>query len=234
VAKPRTAKGRAVETARRLAELYPGSAKDLCELDFESPFQLVVATVLSAQTTDERVNSVTPALFKRYPTPADLAVADPAELEEIIHSTGFFRSKAKSLIGLASAVEERFDGNVPTEMEDLVGLPGVGRKTANVIRSVAFGLPGLAVDTHVARLSKLLGLTSSIDPVKIESDVTVLLPPREWGAFGLRMILHGRRVCIARRPRCGECAMAEFCPSAFKTIVPASVRKASARAAKAE
>lgn len=214
MAKPRTPKGRAAETARRLAELYPGTVRDLCELDFQTPFQLLVATVLSAQTTDERVNSVTPALFRRYPTPADLGAANPDELEEIIHSTGFFRSKARSLMGLGRALEERFRGQVPETMESLVTIPGVGRKTANVIRSVGFGLPGLAVDTHVTRLTRLLGLTDSDDPVRIESDVCALLPAREWGTLGLRIILHGRRVCVARRPRCGECALADFCPSA--------------------
>lgn len=220
-----------MEAARRLSLLYPGTARELCELDFDTPFQLLVATVLSAQTTDERVNSVTPVLFERYPTPADLAAADPAEVEKIIHATGFFRQKTKSLIGLASALDERFGGEVPTAMEDLVTLPGVGRKTANVIRSVAFGLPGLAVDTHVARLSKLLGLTTSTDPVKIESDVCALLPPGEWGSFGLRLILHGRRTCVARRPRCAECLLADFCPSAGTPTVPAGARKAARRAA---
>jgi endonuclease-3 len=214
MAKPRTAKGRAAETARRLAALYPGAAAELCELRFESPFQLLCATVLSAQTTDERVNSVTSTLFARYPAPADLAAADPEELEKIIHSTGFFRAKARSLIGLAREIEDRFGGQVPPAMEDLVTLPGVGRKTANVIRSVGFGLPGLAVDTHVTRLARLLGLTESSDPVRIEADVCALLPAREWGALGLRLILHGRRTCVARRPRCPECALSDFCPSA--------------------
>ena len=212
--KPRSAKGRAAETYRRLSELYPGTAPELCELDFQTPFQLLVATVLSAQTTDERVNSVTPKLFARYPTAADLAAAEPDELEEIIRSTGFFRSKARSLMGLARELEERFGGRVPEAMEDLVTLPGVGRKTANVIRSVAFGLPGLAVDTHVTRLTGLLGLTESQDPVKIESEVCALLPPAQWGSLGLKLILHGRRVCIARRPRCADCVLNDFCPSA--------------------
>jgi len=219
--KPRTAKGRASETDRRLAGLYPGTAQELCELDFETPFQLTVATVLSAQTTDERVNSVTPAVFKRYPGPGDLAAADPAEVEQIIYPTGFFRSKTKSIISLGAAIEGRFGGEVPTETADLVTLPGVGRKTANVIRSVGFGLPGLAVDTHVARLTRLLGLTASTDPVKIEADVCALLPAASWGSFGLRVILHGRRVCVARRPRCADCALADFCPSAFKVVLPA-------------
>lgn len=232
MAKPRTPKGRAAETARRLADLYPGTAKELCELDFNTPYQLLVATVLSAQTTDERVNSVVPGLFARYPDPADLAAAVPDELEELIRPTGFFRAKARSLIGLASALEERFAGEVPTAIEDLVTLPGVGRKTANVIRSVGFGLPGLAVDTHVTRLTRLLGLTDETDAVKIESDVCKLLPPREWGAFGLRVILHGRRVCVARRPRCADCALNDFCPSAGVASVTGAT-KAAARAASA-
>lgn len=213
VAKPRTAKGRARETARRLADEYPGTVQDLCALDFKTPFQLLVATVLSAQTTDERVNMVTPKVFARYPEPADLAAADTAELEDIIHSTGFFRSKSKSLMGLGKALDERFGGEVPDDIADLVTIPGVGRKTANVILSVGFDKPGLAVDTHVTRLSRLLGLTESSDPVRIESDVCSLLPPDEWGRFGLRLILHGRRVCIARRPRCSDCVLADFCPS---------------------
>lgn len=219
---PRTPKGRARETAKRLAVEYPGTAKDLCALDFETPFQLVVATVLSAQTTDENVNKATPALFARYPEPADLAAADPEDVEKLIHSTGFFRSKARSIIGLSKALEERFGGQVPDDMDDLDTLPGVGRKTANVILSVAFGKPGLAVDTHVTRLTRLIGLTESTDPVKIESDVTAMLPPEEWGAFGLRLILHGRRVCIARRPRCPDCVLNDFCPS---STVLASARR---------
>lgn len=230
VTRPRSPKGRAVETVRRLGELYPGTAKDLCELNFDAPFQLIVATVLSAQTTDERVNSVTPRLFARYPSPADLAAADPAEVEEIIRQTGFFRSKAKNLIGLGRALDERFEGEVPTALEDLVTLPGVGRKTANVIRSVAFGLPGLAVDTHVARVTRLLGLTESTDPVQIEADVCALIPARDWGAFGLTVILHGRRVCNARRPLCEECVLSDFCPSAG---LPAITKMAAAKQAAA-
>jgi endonuclease-3 len=170
--------------------------------------------VLSAQTTDVRVNLVTPGLFVRYPGPADLAAADPDELEVLIHSTGFFRSKARSLIGLGQAVTERFGGEVPTAIKDLVTLPGVGRKTANVLRSVALDEPGLPVDTHVTRLVGLLGLTAETDAVKIEHAVGALLPRRDWGAFSLRVILHGRRVCVARRPRCEECVLADFCPSA--------------------
>jgi endonuclease-3 len=218
VGRPRTPKGRARETDKRLADEYPGTTKELCALDFETPFQLLVATVLSAQTTDENVNKVTPAVFARYPEPPDLAAADPNELEKLIHSTGFFRSKARNLIGLGNALDERFGGRVPDDMVDLVTLPGVGRKTANVILSVAFDKPGLAVDTHVTRLTRLLGLTDSTDPVKIESEVTAMLPPKDWGAFGLRLILHGRRICIARRPRCAYCVLHDFCPS---SLVPA-------------
>jgi endonuclease-3 len=201
-------------TLERLAGEYPGDAKALCALSFETPFQLLAATIMSAQTTDEMVNSVTPVLFGRYPGPADLAHADPEAVEEIIHSTGFFRQKTKSIIGMASAVEERFDGEVPTELSDLVTLPGVGRKTGNVVRSVAFGLPGLPVDTHVGRLSKRLKLTNETDPVKVELDLNGLIPAEERGAFSLRLILHGRRICVARKPKCGECLLADFCPSA--------------------
>ena len=228
MARPRTPKGRARETAARLGVEYPGSARELCELDFETPLQLLIATVLSAQTTDDRVNMVTPGVFARYPTAADLGAADPAELEQLIHSTGFFRSKAKSLIGLGRALDERFAGEVPPRMEDLVTVPGVGRKTANVVLSVGFDAPGLPVDTHVTRLSRLLGLTTSTGAEKIEADLCALLPPTEWGAFSLRTILHGRRVCIARRPRCAECVLADFCPSSLVPTRPPA--KASAEA----
>ena len=172
-----------------------------------------MATILSAQSTDVRVNMVTPALFEAYPDPASLARANPDELEEIIHSTGFFRAKARSLMGMATALEERFGGEVPTGLDDLVTVPGVGRKTGNVVRSVAFGLPGLPVDTHVLRLSKRLGLTKLDDPVKVEHELNALVPPVERGAFSLRLILHGRAVCIARRPACIRCILADVCPS---------------------
>jgi endonuclease-3 len=207
--KPRTIKGRAREVARRLAEEYPAE----CALVHRNPFELLVATVLSAQTTDERVNMVTPELFRRWPAPADLAKADPADVEEVIFPTGFFRNKAKSIIGLAQALDERFGGEVPTALEDLVTLPGVGRKTGNVVRSVAFDLPGLPVDTHVGRISRLLGLTESEDPVKVEHELGALLPPKEWGGFSLRLILHGRKICIARRPKCADCVLNDICPS---------------------
>jgi endonuclease-3 len=198
----------------RLAQEYPGEARELCALVHDDPFQLLVATILSAQTTDERVNQVTPALFAAYPTPADLAAADPADVERLIFPTGFFRAKARSLIGMAAALEERFGGEVPSAMDDLVTLPGVGRKTANVVRSVGFALPGLPVDTHVGRLARRLALTTHTDPVKVEADLDALVPARERGALSLRLILHGRRVCEARRPRCGACVLADFCPSA--------------------
>jgi endonuclease-3 len=222
MARPRTPKGRARETVLRLGEEYPGDERDLCALTHANPFELLVATILSAQTTDENVNKATPALFLRYPTPADLAAADPAELEGLVHSTGFFRSKSRSLIGMARALEERFGGDVPTAMSDLVTLPGVGRKTANVVRSVGFGLPGLPVDTHVGRLSRRLGLTTEVDPVRVESDLGAMVPPGARGKLSLRLILHGRRVCVARGPRCGECLLADFCPSAG--LLPASAK----------
>lgn len=214
VARPRSPAGRARETAARLSSEYPGSARELCALAHDGPFQLLVATILSAQCTDERVNQVTPALFAAYPTPDALAEADPGRLEAMIRPTGFFRSKARSLLGMAAAVDERFGGKVPSSMEDLTSLPGVGRKTANVVRSVALGLPGLPVDTHVGRLSRRLGLTEAIDPVKVEEDLDAMVGPGERGALSLRLILHGRRVCVARRPRCEVCILTDFCPSA--------------------
>ncbi|MEA2704018.1 MAG: endonuclease [Actinomycetota bacterium] len=213
MARPRTAKGRARETVARLAVEYPGDERDLCALIHDNAFQLLTATILSAQTTDENVNRVTPELFARYPTPADLAAADPAELETIIYPTGFFRSKARALLGMATVLEERFGGEVPTAMADLVTLPGVGRKTANVVRSVGFRLPGLPVDTHVGRLSRRLGLTAEVDPVKVETELNSIVPATERGRLSLRLILHGRRVCKARDPRCGDCILADFCPS---------------------
>jgi endonuclease-3 len=200
--------------------LYPGTAKELCALDFRNPFELLTATILSAQTTDIRVNMVTPTLFAAYPDPAALASANPEEVEEIIRTTGFFRSKTKSLIGMASALVERFGGEVPTALEDLVTIPGVGRKTGNVVRSVAFELPGLPVDTHVLRLSRRLGLTEGMavaeqaDAVKVEARLNSLVPAAERGAFSLRLILHGRAICVARKPRCNLCSMADFCPTA--------------------
>jgi endonuclease-3 len=216
VTRPRGARARAAVVVERLAHEYPGTATELCALVHADPFQLLVATILSAQSTDEMVNKVTPAVFERYPTPADLADASPADVEVLVHSTGFFRQKTKSLIGMATALEERFGGEVPTELDDLVTLPGVGRKTGNVIRSVAFGLPGLPVDTHVGRLARRLRLTAETDPVKVELELNGLVAPEDRGALSLRLILHGRAVCAARRPRCDECLLADICPSAFK------------------
>ncbi|MBV8161218.1 MAG: endonuclease III [Acidimicrobiia bacterium] len=215
VGAPRSPKGRARETIARLALEYPGRARELCALEFETPFQLLVATILSAQTTDERVNSVTPALFQRYPAAADLAAADPEEVEALIRPTGFFRNKTRSLVGMAQALEERFGGEVPRRLEELVTLPGVGRKTANVVRSVAFDLPGLPVDTHVGRLSRRLGLTTETDPVKAELALNAMVPADERGALSLRLILHGRRVCVARTRRCEDCVLSDFCPSSL-------------------
>ncbi len=208
----------------RLAEAYPGTAKELCALDYETPFQLVVATILSAQTTDVQVNLVTPALFAAYPDAPALAGANLADIEELIHSTGFFRAKSKSIVAMAAALVDRFGGEVPTAIGDLTTLPGVGRKTANVIRSVAFDLPGLPVDTHVLRLSRRLGLTEQTDPVKVELALDAIVPPAEWGTLSLRLILHGRQVCLARKPQCAECLMADFCPSAH-LFLPAAPRR---------
>lgn len=212
--KPRTPAGRARETTQRLTEVYPGSAAELCELDFETPFQLLTATILSAQTTDVRVNEATKGLFVKYPDADSLAAANPGDVEALIMSTGFYRNKTKSIIVMAVAVKNEFDGEVPAALEDLVTLPGVGRKTANVVRSVAMDLPGLPVDTHVIRLSNRLGLTTQQDPVKIESELTPMISRNLWGSMSLRLILHGRRICVARKPKCGECILNDFCPSA--------------------
>jgi endonuclease-3 len=201
---------RTLLTAERLAQAYPEAKTALVHA---SPFELLVATILSAQTTDESVNAVTPILFARYPDARALADADPGEVERIIVPTGFFRNKTRSIIACARALVDRFEGEVPPRMEDLVTLPGVGRKTANVVLGVAWGIPGLAVDTHVTRLTGLLGLTHHTDPVKIEAEVCANLPPEEWTNFGLRLILHGRQVCIARKPNCPGCVLNDFCPS---------------------
>jgi endonuclease-3 len=207
---PRTPKSRSRAVAERLAVAYPDA---LCELDHRNPFELLAATILSAQTTDARVNMVTPTLFARYPDAASLARADPGDVEEIIRSTGFYQAKTRSLLGMASALVERFSGEVPTELDDLVSLPGVGRKTGNVVRSVAFGLPGLPVDTHVGRVTRRLGLTVEEDPVKVEAVLNSYLPSAEWGPFSLRVILHGRRVCDAKKPACERCSLEDLCPS---------------------
>jgi endonuclease-3 len=208
--RPRTAAGRARETERRLTGEYPDAR---CELEHRNPFELLTATIMSAQTTDVRVNLVTPGLFARFPTAADLAEADPAEVEALIRSTGFYKNKTRSIMGMAQVLVDRFDGEVPSSMADLTSLPGVGRKTANVVRSVDLGLPGLPVDTHVGRLSRLLGLTTETDPVKVELELNPMVPASERGRFSLLLILHGRRVCIARRPQCDRCVLNDFCPS---------------------
>ncbi len=198
----------------RLEERFPGTAKELCALDHRNPFELLVATILSAQCTDERVNLTTPALFARYPDAAALAAANPEDVEALIRPAGFFRSKTRNLLGMAAGLTERFGGEVPTAMEDLVTLPGVGRKTANVVRSVAFDLPGLPVDTHVQRLATRLGLTTATDPVAIEQELDKMVPAARRGTFSLRLILHGRATCRARRPHCSQCVLADICPSA--------------------
>ena len=215
VAAPRGPSGtalvrRARKAHRLLAERYPDAR---CELDFADPLQLLVATVLSAQSTDRRVNAVTPVLFARYPDAAALAAAVPAELEEVIRPTGFFRTKADSLVRIGAALVERFDGQVPGRLEDLVTLPGVGRKTANVVLGDAFGVPGITVDTHVGRVSGRLGWTSLTDPVKVEADLAALFPRTEWTILSHRLIFHGRRTCHARRPACGACPVARLCPA---------------------
>ena len=210
VAKKTEITKRTTDVLQLLKREYPVA---ICELTHESAFQLLAATILSAQCTDVRVNMVTPALFDAYPTPAKLAVADVSHVEQLVRSTGFYQTKAKNLVGMANQVMSRFGGEVPREIEDLVTLPGVGRKTANVLRSVVFGLPGLPVDTHVGRLSRRLGLTKLEDPVKVEYELNAMLPPPEWGEFSLRLILHGRRVCDARKPRCEECLLEALCPS---------------------
>lgn len=194
-----------------LAEEYPDAH---CELDHEGPLQLLVATVLSAQCTDARVNLVTPALFARYPSAADYAVAAPEDVEEIIRSTGFFRSKAAAITGIGRVLVERHGGEVPGRLEDLVTLPGVGRKTANVVLGNAFGVPGITVDTHVGRLARRLGWTRSTDPVEVEADLAALFPPEEWTMLSHRLIFHGRRTCFARKPACRRCPIAHLCPSA--------------------
>ncbi|HVX46534.1 MAG TPA: endonuclease III [Mycobacteriales bacterium] len=201
---------RARRINRELTTLYPDAH---CELDFTTPLELAVATILSAQCTDKRVNEVTPALFARYRTAADYAEAAPLELEEMIRPTGFFRNKTKSLIGLGTALVEEHGGALPDKLEKLVKLPGIGRKTANVILGNAFDTPGLTVDTHFGRLVRRWGWTTETDPVKVEHAVAALLPKKEWTMFSHRAIFHGRRVCHSRKPACGACALDRLCPS---------------------
>lgn len=201
---------RARKINRELAALYPDAH---CELDFTSPFELLVATVLSAQTTDPRVNSVTPALFRAYPDAPALAEADPERVEQLIQPTGFFRAKTKSIIGMSQALTERFGGEVPGTLEELVTLPGVGRKTANVVLGNAFGVPGITVDTHFNRLVRRWKWTESTDPDQIEAEVGALFPKRDWTMLSHYVIWHGRRRCHARRPACGACPLARLCPA---------------------
>jgi endonuclease-3 len=201
---------RARRINRELAEMYPDVRT---ELNFTTPLELLVATILSAQTTDKLVNQVTPVLFSRYRTAADYASADRAELEKIIQATGFFRAKANSLIGLGQALCDRYGGEVPGKQKDLVTLPGVGRKTANVVLGDAFGVPGITVDTHFGRLARRFGWTAQEDPVKVEQEVGALFPRKEWTLLSHRLIWHGRRVCHSRRPACGACGIGRLCPS---------------------
>jgi endonuclease-3 len=214
---------RARRINRELAALYPDAH---CELDFTTPLELLVATILSAQCTDRRVNMVTPVLFARYHNAADYASAERGDVEKIIQSTGFFRAKTTSIIGLGQALCDRFGGEVPSTLRDLVTLPGVGRKTANVVLGNAFGVPGITVDTHFARLSRRFGWTTQTDPVKIESEVGALIPRAEWTMLSHRLIWHGRRVCHARRPACGACTLARLCPSFGEGPVDEKVARA--------
>ena len=196
---------------RILTKEYPDAR---CELDFNSPLELLIATVLSAQCTDVRVNAVTPVLFKRFPTLETLAAAKLSEVEEIIYSTGFFRSKANNIKELANKILNDFGGEVPNDLAQLVTLPGVGRKTANVVLGNAFGIPGLTVDTHFGRLSRRFGWSTATDPVKVENDVAKLIPEKEWTLLSHKLIWHGRRICHSRKPECGICPLAKLCPSA--------------------
>lgn len=211
MARPRGYKQRAEIVSTRLKSLYPDVE---CALDHKNGYELIAATILSAQCTDVRVNIVTPALFAKYPTVDDMANARIEDVEELIRSTGFYRNKAKNLIGMARNVVERFGGEIPHERDDLVTLPGVGRKTANVVRAVVFDLPGLPVDTHVTRLCNRLKIVNGTDAVKIEFELMPLIEEKEWGDFSLRLIYHGRQICFARKPKCLDCVLNDICPSA--------------------
>jgi endonuclease-3 len=203
-------KVRAKAIYRQLTKSYPNVR---CELDYNSAFQLLVATVLSAQCTDKRVNQTTPALFKKYPNPKKMSKADLKDIQRLIKSTGFFRAKAKNIKALSNKIMEDFDGDVPSNLEDLITLPGVGRKTANVVLGHAFGIPGITVDTHFGRLSRRFGWSKQSDPVKVEFEVGELIAEKEWTNLSQRMIWHGRRVCHSRKPACGACPIAKLCPS---------------------
>src|SRR6266550_4230421 len=207
---------RAADIVSKLKRMYP---KAKCSLDFTNPFELLIATMLSAQSTDARVNIVTKSLFRKYPNPAAFASASQVEMERDVKQTGFFRNKAKAVIAASTAIMERHGGEVPQTMEELTALPGVGRKTANVVLSNAFKKPvGIVVDTHVARVSARLGLTANSDPVKIEDDLMKLIPQKEWTPFSHRLIAHGRAICVARKPKCAECRLNELCPSAEEPL----------------
>jgi endonuclease-3 len=203
-------KVRAKVIYRQLSKNYPNVR---CELDYKNAFQLLVATVLSAQCTDKRVNQTTPALFKKYPNPQKMAKADLRDIQNLVKSTGFFRAKAKNIKGLSNKIMEEFDGKVPSNLEELITLPGVGRKTANVVLGHAFGIPGITVDTHFGRLSRRFGWSKQNNPVKVEFEVGELIPEKEWTNLSQRMIWHGRRVCHSRKPACGACTLAKLCPS---------------------
>jgi endonuclease-3 len=203
-------KVRAKAIYRQLTKNYPNVR---CELDYNSAFQLLVATVLSAQCTDKRVNQTTPALFKKYPNPKKMAKADLKDIQRLVKSTGFFRAKAKNIKALSNKIIEEFDGDVPSNLDDLITLPGVGRKTANVVLGHAFGIPGITVDTHFGRLSRRFGWSKQSDPVKVEFEVGELIAEKEWTNLSQRMIWHGRRVCHSRKPACGACPLAKLCPS---------------------
>lgn len=207
---PLALKRRARRINKTLAELYPYA---VAELDFRNPFELLIATVLSAQTTDVRINATTPALFARYPDARAMAEADEAELQEMLRPTGFFRAKTASVMALSNRIVDEFDGEVPGRLEDLVTLPGVGRKTANVVLANAFGVPGISVDTHFGRLARRFGWTDATDAVKVEFDVAELFEPKDWTMVSHRVIFHGRRICHARKPACGVCPVAALCPS---------------------
>jgi endonuclease-3 len=215
-------KERAEQVVKHLAVLYPDAE---CALVHKNPYELLVATILSAQCTDVRVNMVTPALFERYPDARAMAQADVGELEKMIQSTGFFRNKARNILAACQAIVAEHGGEVPDTMEELFKLPGVGRKTANVVLGNAFGVPGITVDTHVQRLSRRLGLTKETDAVKIEHDLMELIPQEGWTMFSHRMIFHGRRVCFARKPNCAECTLKEVCPK-IGVAKPSAVKKA--------
>ncbi len=218
-------KTRAARISKTLAELYPEAR---ISLNFKTPWQCLAATIMSAQCTDERVNQVTPALFAKYPDPAAMAAADPRQVERMIVTTGFFRQKTKSLMAAAQDIVERFGNRLPDTMEDLVTLRGVGRKTANVVLGHVYGKPGLVVDTHVRRLSLRLGLTKSQEPEVIEQDLCANLPPSEWTPFSMRLILHGRQVCEARKPRCDQCALLPECPQLGVATKPPARKRPSA------